>query len=319
MILAATLVIIGVFLSAFFSGSETGFYRVTRVRLLLDAKSGRLFPQALLWLIERPSLVVATVLIGNNIANYLVSLGLVMLTTGWLVGWGVWLDTAMPILATPLLFIYGELLPKHLYFHAPYLLSSRGAPLMVLFAGLFLPLSALVMLLENVWRRFMQGTDTQSNISLERQELQRVLLESQEAGIVLPVQRELAQNLFTYGVKPIRQFAGPARSVPTIVHQTDSQALLAQAKSTSQKYIAQLDDHDAALSHCFLVSDLLLFPDQPPMALPVYKAEASESSINVLSQMQSTNSPLAEVRDAKGKLLGIVGRDRLTRLLLDAR
>jgi len=35
------LLAIGMGLSAFFSGSETGFYRVTRVRLVMDAKSGK--------------------------------------------------------------------------------------------------------------------------------------------------------------------------------------------------------------------------------------------------------------------------------------
>ena len=36
------LLAVGMFLSAFFSGSETGFYRVTRVRLLLDGLGGDL-------------------------------------------------------------------------------------------------------------------------------------------------------------------------------------------------------------------------------------------------------------------------------------
>jgi len=36
MMLAAILFLIGVSLSAFFSGSETGLYRVSRTRLVLD-------------------------------------------------------------------------------------------------------------------------------------------------------------------------------------------------------------------------------------------------------------------------------------------
>ena len=42
MIAAVVLFLVGVFLSAFFSGSETGFYRATRVRLTMDAMSGDL-------------------------------------------------------------------------------------------------------------------------------------------------------------------------------------------------------------------------------------------------------------------------------------
>ena len=52
MIVATILVAAGLFLSAFFSGSETGFYRVTRVRLVMDAKSGKWIARSLLWLIR---------------------------------------------------------------------------------------------------------------------------------------------------------------------------------------------------------------------------------------------------------------------------
>ena len=40
MILAGMMFIVGVAFSAIFSGSETGFYRATRVRLTMDALSG---------------------------------------------------------------------------------------------------------------------------------------------------------------------------------------------------------------------------------------------------------------------------------------
>ena len=67
MISIVLLLLLGLALSAFFSGSETGFYRVTRVRLVMDAKSGRWLSRMLLWLANHSTVVVATVLIGNAI------------------------------------------------------------------------------------------------------------------------------------------------------------------------------------------------------------------------------------------------------------
>jgi Mg2+/Co2+ transporter CorB len=72
------MLILGVLLSAFFSGSETGFYRVARVRLVLDGMGGDTLSRFLLFLTNHPALFVATTLIGNNIANYLVSLAVVI-------------------------------------------------------------------------------------------------------------------------------------------------------------------------------------------------------------------------------------------------
>ncbi len=78
MMLVIALFAVGLLLSAFFSGAETGFYRVTRVRIVLDALAGDRIARGLLWLTNRPYLFVATTLVGNNIANYLTSLAAVM-------------------------------------------------------------------------------------------------------------------------------------------------------------------------------------------------------------------------------------------------
>ena len=76
--LVLLLLSVGAFLSALFSGSETGFYRVTRVRLLLDGLGGDPVARMLLRLTNHPALFVATTLIGNNVANYVMSLGIVL-------------------------------------------------------------------------------------------------------------------------------------------------------------------------------------------------------------------------------------------------
>ena len=89
--LVLVLFLIGLFLSAFFSGNETGFYRLSFVRLNIDAQSGDRVTQKLLWFARNPSYFVATTLIGNNVANYLTTLSIGMATlslfpsdSGWI-------------------------------------------------------------------------------------------------------------------------------------------------------------------------------------------------------------------------------------------
>lgn len=307
----------GIFLSAFFSGSETGFYRVTRVRLLMDSKSGSWIARSLLWLVERPSLVVATVLIGNNIANYLVSLGLVLASEELLQGMDDSLQTFVPVLATPLLFIYGELLPKYMYFNAPYFLSTRGAPLMVFCAALFLPLSILVLGLESLWQRVSGAVGTQSKLSLERQQLQQVMMEGQEAGILLPVQRELAQNLFTYGSRAIRQFVLPVRAIPVVSVEASREEARKLAARLKQDYIAIQNSEGGPLASCYSAADLSTFSSLNAVdRLPVLQVGKAEAAIQVLMKMQASNSPLAQVNDDNGKPVGFVLRERLTSLLM---
>lgn len=316
MILILTCILVGIFLSAFFSGSETGFYRVTRVRLVMDAKSGKIFARGLLWLVERPSVLVATVLIGNNLANYLVSLGLLLASQQLLTSLGGSLQTFLPVLATPFLFIYGELLPKYLYYNAPYALSTRGAPLMVLFAALFLPVSAIVIGLESLWLHITGGERGRSKYSLERQELQRVMLEGQQAGLLLPVQREMAQNLFTYGVRQVRQFTLPLRGIPLVKEDASTDEMLEVATRFKQKFVAVIAEDQRELTGCYLVGDLIVLQDGEAPMLPVCKVSAADSSIDVLTRLQSQQSPVAQVVSAEGATIGVVPKDRLMSLLL---
>lgn len=314
MIVGLTLIAVGIFLSAFFSGSETGFYRVTRVRLVMDAKSGRWIARCLLWMVGHPSVVVATVLIGNNLANYVVSLGLVIVSQEFFSSWGQ-ANAVLPVLATPFLFIYGELLPKYLYYNAPYFLSSKGAPLMVLFTAIFLPVSSVIIGLEAVWQKWMGHEAARSKFSLERQELQRVLMEGQEAGLLLPIQREIAQNLFTYGVRPVRHFAVPLRAIPLVKRGAEPQEILEAAQRFKQKYVGVLDEQLDHLAGCYQVGDVVVSGNQAPL-ISVCKVRAVDSHVQALTRLQSQRCPIAQVVDAKGKAIGLVSQERLMSLLL---
>ena len=115
MLLGAIVFFAGLLLSAFFSGTETGLYRVSRTRIVLDALSGSRSSRALVWLLNRPAIFVATALVGNNVANYLTSFAIVTLS-GALIASGSLAELLGPILMTPVVFVFGELLPKYLFF-----------------------------------------------------------------------------------------------------------------------------------------------------------------------------------------------------------
>ena len=66
---AILLFLVGLMLSAFFSGSETGLYRVSRMRLVLDGLSGSRTARGIIWLLNHPEIFIATTLVGNNLAN----------------------------------------------------------------------------------------------------------------------------------------------------------------------------------------------------------------------------------------------------------
>ncbi len=118
MTMALVLFAVGMTLSAFFSGSETGFYRLNRARLLINALEGDWISRGLLWASNNPSIFVATALVGNNVANYITSAAIVMAASTLAAGWAS-AELVAPMLLAPFIFVYGELLPKNVFLAAP--------------------------------------------------------------------------------------------------------------------------------------------------------------------------------------------------------
>ncbi len=106
--------LVGVSLSAMFSGLETGLYTINRVRLTVRAAHGDHAAVTLRRILARPTRMLATILVANNIANYLASFGLAKIldATGFSAAQTIMLNVAVLI---PLLFVFGEVLPKDLF------------------------------------------------------------------------------------------------------------------------------------------------------------------------------------------------------------
>jgi putative hemolysin len=207
---------LGMFLSAFFSGSETGFYRVPRARLILDSKSGDLMARYLFWLSNNPTLFVATTLIGNNLANYVTSLSIVLATSYLSFSDPAIAETIAPVVVAPIVFVYGELLPKNLFFHAPYALLRAGGVLFFICGVLFSPITAVLWVLSRILETLVGQTPLRLKLSLARNELRQIMEEGRQAGVLRPAQRDLAHSLISMAHTPISELCRPAGKVPWI-------------------------------------------------------------------------------------------------------
>jgi magnesium and cobalt exporter, CNNM family len=110
----ALLAMIGFAGSALYSGMETGAYSLNRIRLHVLVHRGNPAAKTLHNLLSRPTALLTTLLIGNNITNYLgvASMGVIIESKGM----GDWQAMALnTLIVTPILFVVGETLPKDLF------------------------------------------------------------------------------------------------------------------------------------------------------------------------------------------------------------
>lgn len=309
---------VGMFLSAFFSGSETGFYRVTRVRLLLDGLGGDPTARTLLWLTNQPALFVATALIGNNLANYLVSLSIVMLTQYAIGNSMFWLDLLAPVALSPIIFVYGELLPKSLFYRAPNLLLRRAGPLFVVFAVLFAPLSALLWSFGRMLQALVGEAPLRVRLTLARAELQQVLAEGEEVGILRPAQRQLAQGLFSFASHPVIELSTPVARVACVEQGAATSEVLRIARRHRAAIVPVVDKQQKLIGYVRIVDLCLLQAETLDEFLPLATISATESMIAALIRMQTSKEELAIVVNEEEQTVGLLYADDLTSRLFRA-
>ncbi|HIN09863.1 MAG TPA: DUF21 domain-containing protein, partial [Phycisphaerales bacterium] len=112
--IAIAITFIGVLMSALYSGLETGLYTINRIRLDVRASTGWASAKRIRLMIDHPTRMLAVLLVCNNVANFLASYGAArVLNATSLSPWmAILINT---IIMVPILFIFGEVLPKDLF------------------------------------------------------------------------------------------------------------------------------------------------------------------------------------------------------------
>lgn len=320
MTLVAAIFMVGLMLSAFFSGTETGFYRVTRVRLAIEALGGDWISRVLLRLANQPTLFVATSLVGNNLANYLVSLSMVMASQKLLPTGGAAVDILGPIVLAPVLFVFGELLPKGIFYDAPNRLLKRCAIPLVIVTILFLPVTILLWFLGRALAILGKTSPQQLRLTLARRELAELITEGHEAGILRPVQQSLAQAMLAVAGQPVKSFALPAGRAVRVTTTMSKSDVLRIAQRHRRTLLPVEDPHQKRQLVGYLrVVDLYL-DDSPelPAPKPLVTLRDNQPYLSALRMLSHADDPLGHVVAADGHTVGFVTGRELRLALLRA-
>lgn len=315
--LSLVLLVVGIFLSGFFSGSETGFYRASRVRIVIAGLDGDQISKFLVRLINNPALFIATTLIGNNVANYLTSLAIVLLAKEAHISSAG--EMLAPIVVSPLLFVYGELLPKNLFYQAPNLLLRYAAPLFLLFTVLFAPAALLLWGMSRLLEVVLGQSPEKVRLFLARKEVQQVFEAGLEAGILHPTQRHLAQSFFLVASKSVGEICSPIARCPVL----NAGATIDDAiKFAQNNKIADIPIYETQRNNIVgFVRTIDLLINQRLKSLKqatrtIRSVESTELYGETILQMQTDRETLVHVtRD--GQPFGLLSMDQLTGPLLD--
>ena len=216
-VFALLLGIASVALGAAFAGTETAFYRVSRLRLKLDALGGDAVAKWFLWFANNPGFCIATLLVGNNVTTYGASMAMVLFIGAVFPHVaGLYLELAATLILAPIIFVWGEMFPKNLSLNAPNKMLRFFSPIIAVACWLLLPLTAMLWGINKIIAVIIRKPDGTITLSLGRRELSGILIEGKDIGILSDTQRRLAEGIFNCSDRLIRDYATPQPQLPTI-------------------------------------------------------------------------------------------------------
>ncbi len=156
-------IIVLLFVSLFFSGSETALTAANKMKLQSKVKKGDKKSEKLLHLISRPSEFITTILIGNNIANIL----LPTLVTTLAIQYGFSVGLASAILTVTII-IFSEVIPKSIAAAFPDRIALMISPVIRFFVFIFKPVTVVLNWITGfITRALAKGQSHEVSISKE--------------------------------------------------------------------------------------------------------------------------------------------------------
>ncbi|MES9992443.1 MAG: hemolysin family protein [Candidatus Thiodiazotropha sp.] len=164
-------------LKGFFSGSEIAMVNSDKLKLRHQAKLGNRGANQVLKLFKTPDVILGTTLVGTNIATVTIS------TLGALVCidlFGKTGDLVSVIILTPILLIFGEVVPKSVFQQEADSLVGRLIYILRFFSYVFYPVIFIFSRVARLATRIVGGGIVPQNMFITREEL-RVLLDVSES------------------------------------------------------------------------------------------------------------------------------------------
>jgi CBS domain containing-hemolysin-like protein len=288
--------IFGVVLSALCSGLEIGTYTINRVRLAVRSGRGRRRALRLKHELDHPERLLITLLVINNIANYLGSLGIagVLKTTGV----GPWIAIVInSVILVPILFIFAETLPKDLFrtftdhwtYHFAWFI--RYGRIVLTWVGV-LPLIRGVVL---VFTRMLG--DNAARTRSARQRVLSLMQEGAGSGVLSPVQVDLVDRALLLRECPVRSEMirwREVRTIPLLADQASRERIL-RACDFARLPVVERGGRVAGIMHAM---DAAVHPERSTHELirPAVFVEPETPALEALRLMRAERAQLAIVQ-----------------------
>ncbi len=303
----SVLLVICTVLSSMYSGMETGAYAINRIRLELRCESGSRAGRFLRKMLHNSNNLLSVLLIGTNLSRYVATF---CVTTMFVMGGyersAGWCTLAI---ATPVMFVLGDAVPKSIFRRAPETLMYRTVWLLRWSNRIF-NVAGLGLVVRGISALFMRltGAHRLHRNPLEHLGIASIVAEGRASGLLTQYQSRMADRVMTISRVTLRNVMKPMDQVVTVAKDTTREELLGIIRSHDYSRLPILDESKQVIAVLDIL-DVLGETDEPgATATPSHPLSLSDK-MNVtegLYNLQRSKGAMGIVTDEDGKHVGIV-------------
>lgn len=305
MIAALTLFLLGLILSAFSSGYETGFIACNPIRVRHLAEKEK-EPQArrLLAYLDRPDHMLALLLISNNLALVICTLSM-----NHVVG-----PVAAGVLVTLIILVFGEVIPKSMSRQHPTRLALLLMPVARAFDILLLPLVYPVMWITYPFRRMLGDETRTRNIRLlmsSVEDMRTLVDESADHGTIAPDKQKMIHSIIDLQQQQANEVMVPRIDMKALPHTATRRDMIQLLVDTGYTRIPTYKDSIDEILGVVNAFDVLsdATPEDESIVRfiePVMHVPDSMKLDDLLKAMRQAGQHMAIVTDEYGGTDGLV-------------
>ncbi len=299
------LVVACIAMSAFFSGSETAFATVNKIRMKNLAAEGNKKAEKVLRISEDYDKTLSAILIGNNIVNIAsASMGTVICTAFFGAN-GAWIST---IIMTLVVLIFGEITPKTFAKDNAERFSLAVVNVLDLIIKVLSPLAFVFLQLKNCISK--KGDAAQPTVT--EQELKYIIEESQNEGVLEEQESQLVQSALDFDETTVNEVLTPRVDVVAVDIGEDVEEIkrlfLEEGYSRLPVYQGSIDTilgviHSKDFFRAYLKNNHL---DLHSILQKTVYVPPKKRISELLKELQKLKSHMAIVTDQYGGTIGVI-------------
>ncbi|SDB26748.1 HlyC/CorC family transporter [Eubacterium oxidoreducens] len=302
------IVILLIFLSAFFSSSETAFTTASNIRLRTLAADGNPKAQKALDLCNNIERLLSAILIGNNVVN--LSASSLATTLGIHLFGSIGAGIATGAL-TIIVLIFGEIAPKNYATRNSEKIAMKYSGFFTAYSTVLRPIIFIITAIAMGFLKLFRADTASIDDVMTEEELKTIVDDSHENGMIEPEERQMIYNVFDFDDAQAKEIMVPRPDMDFVkLNDTYEEVIEIYRKNMHTRLPIYEDSTDNVIG-ILNIKDLLLIEDTNHFSIRDYIREAfftfeHQTLDDLFAQMRKESAYIAIVLDEYGATAGMI-------------